>query len=74
MTLRLRFWGTRGSIPAPGPRTVRYGGNTPCIEVRTAADALVILDAGTGIRELGRSLTGRLPAGQIQGIRLHLEC
>src|ERR1043165_4335181 len=56
MTLRLRFWGTRGSIPSPGPTTVRYGGNTPCVEGRTATDWLVILDAGTGIRELGRSL------------------
>jgi phosphoribosyl 1,2-cyclic phosphodiesterase len=56
MTLRLRFWGTRGSVPAPGPDTVRYGGNTPCIEVRTDTDWLIILDAGTGIRELGRSL------------------
>ena len=56
MTLRLRFWGTRGSIPSPGPHTVRYGGNTPCVEVRTDTDWLVILDAGTGIRELGRSL------------------
>src|SRR5664279_678473 len=56
MTLRLRFWGTRGSIPAPGPHTVRYGGNTPCVEVRTETNALVILDAGTGMRELGRSL------------------
>jgi phosphoribosyl 1,2-cyclic phosphodiesterase len=56
MTLRLRFWGTRGSIPSPGPNTVRYGGNTPCVEVRTETGWLVILDAGTGIRELGRSL------------------
>jgi len=56
MTLRVRFWGTRGSIPSPGPSTVRYGGNTPCVEVRTDTDWLVILDAGTGIRELGRSL------------------
>ena len=56
MTLRLRFWGTRGSIPSPGPTTVRYGGNTPCVEVRTETGWLVILDAGTGIRELGRSL------------------
>jgi phosphoribosyl 1,2-cyclic phosphodiesterase len=56
MTLRLRFWGTRGSIPTPGTHTVRYGGNTPCVEVRTETDWLVILDAGTGIRELGRSL------------------
>lgn len=58
MTLRLRFWGTRGSIPTPGSQTVRYGGNTPCVEVRTERNGLVILDAGTGIRELGRSLTG----------------
>lgn len=56
MTLRLRFWGTRGSIPSPGSATVKYGGNTPCVEVRTETDWLVILDAGTGIRELGRSL------------------
>ena len=56
MTFRLRFWGTRGSVPSPGPMTVRYGGNTPCVEVRTEANALIILDAGTGIRELGRSL------------------
>src|SRR4249920_3626785 len=59
MTLRLRFWGTRGSVPSPGPSTVRYGGNTPCVEVRTDTDWLVILDAGTGIRELGRSLIAR---------------
>jgi phosphoribosyl 1,2-cyclic phosphodiesterase len=57
MTFRLRFWGTRGSIPTPGPHTVRYGGNTPCVEVRTDTNWLVILDAGTGLRELGRALT-----------------
>jgi phosphoribosyl 1,2-cyclic phosphodiesterase/CheY-like chemotaxis protein len=51
----LRFWGTRGSIPTPGPRTERYGGNTPCVELR-AGGRLIIIDAGSGIRELGRSL------------------
>ncbi len=56
MSVRATFWGTRGSIPSPGPHTVRYGGNTPCVEVRTQAGALLILDAGTGIRALGRSL------------------
>ncbi len=56
MTMRLRFWGTRGSIPTPGPHTYRYGGNTPCVEVRTDTGGLVILDAGTGIRELGQAL------------------
>jgi len=56
MSLRATFWGTRGSIPTPGPHTVRYGGNTPCLEVRTTNGHLIILDAGTGIRALGRAL------------------
>ena len=56
MALRLRFWGTRGSVPSPGAHTARYGGNTACLEVRTADDGLVILDAGTGIRALGTAL------------------
>jgi phosphoribosyl 1,2-cyclic phosphodiesterase len=51
--LKIRFWGTRGSIPTPGPRTVRYGGNTACVEVRDSTGALLVLDAGTGLRELG---------------------
>jgi phosphoribosyl 1,2-cyclic phosphodiesterase len=51
----LKFWGVRGSIPTPGPTTLEYGGNTSCIEVR-AADQIVILDAGTGLRLLGRAL------------------
>ncbi len=63
MTLRLRFWGTRGSIPTPGTHTVRYGGNTPCVEVRTETNGLVILDAGTGIRELGRHLVAESNGG-----------
>ncbi len=53
---RIRFWGTRGTCPSPGPRTVRYGGNTPCVEVRAADGGLLILDAGTGIRALGAQL------------------
>jgi phosphoribosyl 1,2-cyclic phosphodiesterase len=56
MSLRVHFWGTRGSIPSPGRDTVRYGGNTPCLELRTPDGWLIVLDAGTGIRELGRSL------------------
>jgi phosphoribosyl 1,2-cyclic phosphodiesterase len=67
MPFRLRFWGTRGSIPTPGPATVRYGGNTPSIEVRTGSGALVLLDAGTGIRELGRSLIERSNGAPIHG-------
>ena len=61
------FWGTRGSIPTPGPSTVRYGGNTPCVEVRTPDGALVILDAGTGIRALGEALMRRAPSHPIAG-------
>jgi len=54
--MKIRFWGTRGSISTPGKETVRYGGNTPCVEVRLPKDKLIILDAGTGIRNLGESL------------------
>lgn len=67
MSLRVRFWGTRGSIPTPGAQTVRYGGNTPCVEVRTEEGWLIILDAGTGIRELGRALLERSNGAPIQG-------
>jgi len=52
---RLTFWGVRGSIATPGPTTVRYGGNTTCVEVR-ADGQIIILDAGTGLRLLGREL------------------
>jgi phosphoribosyl 1,2-cyclic phosphodiesterase len=51
----IRFWGVRGSIPTPGPSTLRYGGNTCCIELRVGKE-LIILDAGSGIRALGNSL------------------
>ncbi len=52
---RLKLWGVRGSIPVPGPGTVRYGGNTACVEVRADGE-LIVLDAGSGIRELGLAL------------------
>ncbi len=51
----LRFWGVRGSIPSPGPGTVQVGGNTSCVEVR-AGQEIIIMDAGTGLRPLGRAL------------------
>lgn len=50
------FWGTRGSIPTPGRRTVRYGGNTSCVEIRPDNGTLIICDSGTGVRELGLHL------------------
>ncbi|MGZ8898500.1 MAG: response regulator [Limisphaerales bacterium] len=54
-TTRVKFWGVRGSVPSPGPDTAYYGGNTSCVEVRADGE-LIILDAGTGIRPLGRHL------------------
>jgi phosphoribosyl 1,2-cyclic phosphodiesterase len=58
MAYTVTFWGTRGSIPTPGPHTARYGGNTSCVAVE-GAGGLVILDAGTGIRGLGLTLVER---------------
>jgi phosphoribosyl 1,2-cyclic phosphodiesterase len=54
-TTRVRFWGVRGSVATPGPETVRYGGNTPCVTIEHGRD-LLILDAGTGLRKLGLTL------------------
>ena len=54
--MQVRFWGTRGSIATPGQSTVRYGGNTSCVEVRSASGTLVLLDCGTGARALGELL------------------
>jgi phosphoribosyl 1,2-cyclic phosphodiesterase len=54
--MKVRFLGVRGSTPTPGLSTVRYGGNTVCVEVRLADGTIVILDAGTGLRELGNTL------------------
>src|SRR5438046_10464659 len=66
MAYTVTFWGTRGSIPTPGAHTARYGGNTPCVAVEGSGGGkggrggqLVILDAGTGIRALGRELVER---------------
>jgi phosphoribosyl 1,2-cyclic phosphodiesterase len=52
---RLKFWGTRGSISVPGPGTLRYGGNTTCVEIRADGE-IIVLDAGSGIRPLGIAL------------------
>ena len=60
--MRVRFWGTRGSIPKPGHGTVRYGGNTPCVEVRSTAGTLIVLDCGTGAHALGHALAAERTA------------
>ena len=59
--MKIRFWGVRGSIASPGPKTVRYGGNTTCIEIRTDNNELLVLDAGTGIFPLSQTLLTELP-------------
>src|SRR5438067_6203854 len=55
-TLFRSVWGCRGSLASPGPETVRYGGNTSCVEIRLSDGRLLIIDAGTGIRGLGVAL------------------
>ena len=62
---RLKFWGTRGSISVPGPGTLRYGGNTTCVEVRTDGE-IIVLDAGSGIRSLGIALEKEFGAQPIK--------
>jgi phosphoribosyl 1,2-cyclic phosphodiesterase len=62
---QIKFWGVRGSIPCPGERTVRYGGNTSCVEMQVGGERL-IFDAGTGLRILGESLMSQMP------VRAHL--
>ncbi|MDO9138797.1 MAG: MBL fold metallo-hydrolase [Methylobacter sp.] len=59
--MKFKFWGVRGSIPTPGANTVKYGGNTTCIEIRTDANDLIILDAGTGIHALAQNLLKEMP-------------
>ncbi|OGB33552.1 MAG: MBL fold metallo-hydrolase [Burkholderiales bacterium RIFCSPLOWO2_12_FULL_61_40] len=59
--MKVKFWGVRGSIASPGPNTVRYGGNTTCIEIRTDNNELLIIDAGTGIFPLSQTLLTELP-------------
>lgn len=54
--MHIKCWGSRGSIPVSGPEYLKYGGDTTCIEIRTASNDLIIVDAGTGIRRLGNQL------------------
>lgn len=72
MTLAVTFWGTRGTIPTPGPTTARFGGNTACVSVRNAAGQVLVLDAGTGIRGLGKSLQN-LPQERVDVLLSHVH-
>ena len=66
----LRFWGVRGSIAAPGPGTVRYGGNTACAVLESSEQSALVLDAGTGLREYGRAVRD-LPASDVDLVLTH---
>lgn len=57
--MQVRFWGTRGSIATPGPATVRYGGNTSCVEIHSDSGELILIDCGTGAHALGQALQGQ---------------
>jgi phosphoribosyl 1,2-cyclic phosphodiesterase len=67
-------WGCRGSLPAPGPETVRYGGNTSCVEVRVDEGTAIVLDAGSGMRPLGHSLAAEgIDVVHVLLTHLHLD-
>jgi len=71
--MKIRFWGTRGSLAAPGPETVEYGGNTACVEVRAAADHVLVLDAGSGIRRLGATIGPETRRVDVMLTHLHMD-
>lgn len=71
--MKVTLWGTRGSLAAPGPETARYGGNTACAQVTANDGAIVVLDAGTGIRRLGVSLPPTLKRVDVLLTHLHMD-
>jgi phosphoribosyl 1,2-cyclic phosphodiesterase len=71
--MQVKLWGTRGSIPSPGPDTIRYGGNTSCVGVTLSDGSLLALDAGTGIRNLGHALADEPARLHILLTHLHLD-
>jgi phosphoribosyl 1,2-cyclic phosphodiesterase len=71
--MKIKIWGARGSIPAPGPETMTYGGNTSCVEVTLSDGSTLILDAGTGIRNLGLALPRIERPVHILLTHLHLD-
>ena len=71
--MQIKFWGVRGSIAVPNQRMLRYGGNTSCVEVTLADGTEIILDAGTGIRELGQARTSQARTVRVLLTHLHLD-
>ena len=71
--MRVTLWGARGSLASPGPETMRYGGNTSCVEVRAADGSLLVLDAGTGIRRLGDAVVDEVQRVDLLLTHLHMD-
>ena len=71
--MKVRLWGTRGSVASPGADTARYGGNTSCVEVRGEQGTVLVLDAGTGIRPLGNVLHGHVRTVHVLLTHLHMD-
>jgi phosphoribosyl 1,2-cyclic phosphodiesterase len=71
--MKVTFWGTRGSLASPSPETVRYGGNTSCVSVEGPEGGLLILDAGTGLRNFGQALPVDLACAHILLTHLHMD-
>ena len=71
--MNVTLWGTRGSLASPGPETSRYGGNTACVEVRGEDGALLVLDAGTGMRRLGVALGPEIRRVDVLLTHLHMD-
>ncbi len=71
--MRVKLWGTRGSVPSPGPETIRYGGNTSCVGVTLSDGTMLALDAGTGIRALGLDVDEAPTRLHILLTHLHLD-
>jgi phosphoribosyl 1,2-cyclic phosphodiesterase len=71
--MKVNLWGTRGSLASPGPDTVRYGGNTSCVSIEGSNGTWLVLDAGTGIRNLGQNLPSNLERVDILLTHLHMD-
>jgi phosphoribosyl 1,2-cyclic phosphodiesterase len=71
--MKVKVWGARGSVPAPGPEMNRYGGNTSCVQLELSDGSSLILDAGTGIRSLGAASMADTPKVNILLTHLHLD-
>ncbi len=71
--MKVKIWGARGSVPAPGPEMNRYGGNTSCVQIELSDESSLILDAGTGIRSLGAAAMANTPKVNILLTHLHLD-